>query len=198
MKKVQRQERKREQILQGAARVFAKKGYHATTVEEIAKELGMTKAGIYYYVNDKSDLLYQLYRRAMELLLNSQHEVMESGETADLQVQAMIKHYVRIVSSSHAMFSVVILREHHALPIRKRKEIIELRDRYEANLRRCIETGIEQNVFEPTDVKMAAYVILGALNWIPTWYHPKGERTKEEIGSHFAQQLVEGLRKREG
>lgn len=196
MKKVQRQERKREQILQGAARVFAKKGYHATTVEEIAKELGMTKAGIYYYVNDKSDLLYQLYRRAMELLLTSQREIMGSCETADRQVQAMIQQYVRIVSGSPAMFSVVILREHHALPVRKRKEIIELRDEYEANLRRCIEIGVEQGIFEPTDVKMAAYVILGALNWIPTWYHPRGERTKEEIGSHFALQLVEGMRKR--
>jgi AcrR family transcriptional regulator len=68
-RRTERQEARREQILNGAARVFSKKGYHASTVDEIAKELGLTKASIYYYVSDKSDLLYQLYKRAMTMLL---------------------------------------------------------------------------------------------------------------------------------
>ncbi|MCW5935616.1 MAG: TetR family transcriptional regulator [Fimbriimonadia bacterium] len=193
--KTEKQEQRREQILQGAAKVFARKGYHATTVEEIARELGMTKASIYYYINDKSDLLYQLYRRAMELLLDSQAEIARRAVTADLQLKAMIEEYARIVSGSHAMFSVVVLREHHALSPKRRKEIIAMRDEYEANLRACIEQGIQESTFEPTDVKMAAYVVLGALNWIPTWYNPKGERAKEEIGAIFAERLVHGLMK---
>lgn len=75
-RRTDRQEARREQILSGAARVFSRKGYHASTVDEIAKELGLTKASIYYYVRDKSDLLYQLYKRAMSALLESQTEIL--------------------------------------------------------------------------------------------------------------------------
>ncbi len=194
-RKTERQEARREQILQGAAKVFSKKGYHASTVDEIAKELGLTKASIYYYVRDKSDLLYQLYKRAMELLLESQAEIMARPDSPDQKLRAMIEEYVRIVGGATAMYSVVVLREHNALPPRKRKEIIALRDQYEQAYRECIQQGIEQGLFEPTDVKMASYVILGALNWIPSWYNPRGTLSKETIGRLFADQLVRGLLK---
>lgn len=192
-KRTERRQIRREQILHGAAKVFSKKGYHASTVDEIAKELGLTKASIYYYVSGKSDLLYQVYKRAMEVLLESQAEIMARPEPPDQKLRAMIEEYVRIVGGAAAMYSVVVLREHHALPPRKRKEIIALRDQYEQNYRDCIQQGIDQGLFVPTDVKMSAYVILGALNWIPSWYNPRGNLSKEEIGRLFADQLVRGL-----
>lgn len=194
-RKAERQEARREQILQGAAKVFSKKGFHASTVDEIAKELGLTKASIYYYVQDKSDLLYQLYKRAMELLLESQAEIMARADSPDQKLRAMIEEYVRIVGGATAMYSVVVLREHHALPPRRRKEIIAMRDQYEQTYRECIQQGIDQGIFEPTDVKMASYVVLGALNWIPNWYNPRGALSKETIGRLFAEQLVRGLLK---
>ncbi len=194
-KRTERQEARREQILHGAAKVFSKKGFHASTVDEIARELGLTKASIYYYVADKSDLLYQLYRRAMELLLESQAEIMARKDSPDQKLRAMIEEYVRIVGGAPAMYSVVVLREHHALPPRKRKEIIAMRDRYEQTYQECIQQGIEQGIFEAQDVKMASYVVLGALNWIPNWYNPRGSLSKEEIGRMFAEQLVRGLTK---
>ncbi len=192
-KRTERQEVRREQILNGAARVFSKKGYHASTVDEIAKELGLTKASIYYYVSDKSDLLYQLYKRAMTALLESQLEIMARPDPPDAKLRAMIEEYVRIVASATAVYSVVVLREHQALPPRKRKEIITLRDQYEQNYQQCIQEGIEQGIFEAQDVKMASYVVLGALNWIPNWYNPRGSLSKEQIGRMFAEQLVHGL-----
>ncbi|MDM7461775.1 MAG: TetR/AcrR family transcriptional regulator [bacterium] len=192
-KRTERQEARREQILNGAARVFSKKGYHASTVDEIAKELGLTKASIYYYVSDKSDLLYQLYKRAMTALLESQTEIMARPDPPDAKLRAMIEEYVRIVASASAVYSVVVLREHHALPPRKRKEIIALRDQYEANYQRCIQEGIDRGIFESQDVKMASYVVLGALNWIPNWYNPRGSLSKEQIGRMFAEHLVRGL-----
>lgn len=192
-KRTERQEARREQILSGAARVFSKKGYHASTVDEIAKELGLTKASIYYYVSDKSDLLYQLYKRAMTMLLESQAEIMARPDPPDVKLRAMIEEYVRIVGGATAMYSVVVLREHHALPPRKRREIIAMRDQYEQNYQQCIQEGIEQGIFEAPDVKMASYVVLGALNWIPNWYNPRGSLSKEQIGRMFADQLVRGL-----
>lgn len=192
-KQSERRKVRREQILHGAAKVFSRKGFHASTVDEIAKELGLTKASIYYYVSDKSDLLYQLYKRAMEVLLESQAEILARPDPPDQKLRAMIEEYVRIVGGATAMYSVVVLREHHALPPRKRKEIIAMRDQYEQGFRECVQQGIEQGIFEPTDVKMASYVILGALNWIPSWYNPRGSLSKEEIGRIFADQLVRGL-----
>lgn len=197
-KRTERQEARREQILNGAARVFSKKGYHASTVDEIAKELGLTKASIYYYVSDKSDLLYQLYKRAMTALLESQLEIMARPDPPDAKLHAMIEEYVRIVASATAVYSVVVLREHQALPPRKRKEIIALRDQYEQNYQQCIQEGIEQGIFEAQDVKMASYVVLGALNWIPNWFNPRGSLSKEQIGRMFAEQLVRGLMARRG
>jgi len=194
-RRTERQEARREQILNGAARVFSKKGYHASTVDEIAKELGLTKASIYYYVSDKSGLLYQLYKRAMTMLLESQAAIMARPDPPDAKLAAMIEEYVRIVGGATAMYSVVVLREHHALPPRKRKEIIAMRDQYERAYQQCIQEGIEQGIFEAQDVKMASYVVLGALNWIPSWYNPRGSLSKEQIGKMFAEQLVRGLRK---
>jgi AcrR family transcriptional regulator len=194
-RRTERQEARREQILNGAARVFSKKGYHASTVDEIAKELGLTKASIYYYVSDKSDLLYQLYKRAMTMLLESQAAIMARPDPPDAKLAAMIEEYVRIVGGATAMYSVIVLREHHALPPRKRREIIAMRDQYEQAYQQCIQEGIEQGIFEAQDVKMASYVVLGALNWIPNWYNPRGSLSKEQIGKMFAEQLVRGLRR---
>ncbi len=196
-RRTDRQEARREQILSGAARVFSRKGYHASTVDEIAKELGLTKASIYYYVRDKSDLLYQLYKRAMSALLESQTEILARPDPPDVKLRAMIQEYVRIVASATAMYSVVVLREHQALPPRKRKEIIAMRDQYEQGYHQCIREGIEQGIFEAQDVKMASYVVLGALNWIPNWYNPRGTLSKEQIGQIFAEQLMRGLLKRD-
>lgn len=68
-----------------------------------------------------------------------------------------------------------------------------MRDQYEQAYQQCIQEGIEQGIFEAQDVKMASYVVLGALNWIPNWYNPRGSLSKEQIGRMFAEQLVRGL-----
>jgi len=129
----------------------------------------------------------------MTMLLESQAAIMARPDPPDAKLAAMIEEYVRIVGGATAMYSVIVLREHHALPPRKRKEIIAMRDQYEQAYQQCIQEGIEQGIFEAQDVKMASYVVLGALNWIPNWYNPRGSLSKEQIGKMFAEQLVRGL-----
>ena len=80
-----------------------------------------------------------------------------------------------------------------ALSTERQAEIIAARDRYERDLRKLIEQGVESGEFREVDSKIAAFVILGAINWIARWYRPEGALHARELGTEFANHLLGGL-----
>jgi len=183
--------RRREEILHSALRAFRARGYHATTLEDIAAQLGMRSAALYHYFPDKAAILYQCHRDASAEVERVLKEARQRFTTPREQLAQVIAEHIRVMTEtlqgSPLAFEVTLLPPDH------QAEIIAARDRYERGLRRIIDQGIRKGEFRPIDPKLATFVILGAINWIARWYRPEGPYRSFSLGTGFAEYLVGGL-----
>ncbi|HEY8347053.1 MAG TPA: TetR/AcrR family transcriptional regulator [Symbiobacteriaceae bacterium] len=188
---------RREQVLQAAAALFSRKGYHATTVRDIGEESGMLSGSLYAHIHHKEDLLYELVLRAAERFQAAVRPVVEGeGSASEKLTQAMAAH-LKVVAESLA-HARIFLHEWRALTGKRWEAAAALRREYEDLLARVIRQGVESGEFRPVDEKCARLLVLGALNWTYEWYDPEGPLGPEEIAKRFADIVVEGLRNREG
>lgn len=187
--------KKKEDILRTAVHVLSEKGYHGTTIEEIATKLLMTKGSVYYYFKDKQDLLYQ----SQLMLLGRSIESIEAILCQDLSVieklrKAMIVHIDYIISERSGFEMMVKLEQFFST--KQKEEILQLRDDYGKSFDRLIQAGIEENVFGSVDVKIVRNIILGAMNWITQWYSENGKKGKIELAESISDYLLHLLIKK--
>jgi AcrR family transcriptional regulator len=186
-------ERKRA-ILEAAARVFLRKGVHATGMRDIAAELGMAVGSLYYYFEDKEHLLAFVQEDALAGLLELAERVRGQNLTADARLYLLIVgHVVRLNDTAQGTPGSLAHLEVEMLGDERRPALLASRDRYEQHLRELIEEGIVGGLFRPGDPKVAALTILGAINWTVRWFRPEGGKSAQEIGEEAAELLVRGL-----
>ena len=186
----EKRDRRRREILHAALRAFREKGYHATTLEDIAEHLGVRKTALYHYFTDKDAILFACHQESLAELDRILSGVMDS-ETAAEQLAYLIREHVRVMTDT--LEGSPLAFEVTALSPERQKSVIAGRDRYERALRRVIARGIEEGEFRDVNPKTAAFAILGAINWIARWYRPEGALHAEELGTEFADHLVGGL-----
>ncbi len=187
----EKRERRRAEILHAALRAFREKGYHATTLDDIADDLGLRKTALYHYFPDKESILYECHRESLGELDRLMRDARKRFTSATDRLAHVIREHVRVmtetVEGSPLAFEVTALSpEHH-------DEVIAARDRYERGVRRIIMSGIKTGEFRPVDSKIAVFAILGSINWIAQWYRPEGSIHAPELGAEFADHLVGGL-----
>ncbi|MBI2206256.1 MAG: TetR/AcrR family transcriptional regulator [Candidatus Rokubacteria bacterium] len=181
----------RERILAESARVFNRRGYDATTLDDIARALGVTKAALYYYVENKEDVLYQCHTKALDLATDAVQTALAQTPAPDEQLRIVFRRYIEGMTDQLAG-AVVLLYEGALSPALNRR-ILDRRDAYERMLRGIVEDGIARGIFVPCDSKLVVFAILGALNWIPRWYDAAGPRAATDIATSFAEFFVRGL-----
>jgi len=182
--------RRRDEILQAALRAFRQKGYHATTLDEIAGHLGVRKTALYHYFPDKQAILYECHRRSLreiEQLMKESRSIESPTERLAFVIREHVRVMIDTMEGSPLAFEVPALTEE------RQKKVVAARDRYERELRQLIESGIGCGEFRPVNTKVAVFAILGAVNWIARWYSPEGSLQADELGTEFADQLVAGL-----
>lgn len=183
-------ERKRE-ILEAAARVFRRRGLHATRMRDIAAELEVAVGNLYYYFRGKQDLLAFCQEDALDGLLELAASVGALPEPPDVKLQRLATgHVVRLNETTPGSLAHL---EVEALEGPRRQEVQERRDRYEAALRALLEEGAAAGVFRPLDAAVAARAILGALNWTVKWFRADGDKSAGAIGEEIGALLVRGL-----
>ena len=186
----EKRQRRRQEILHAALRAFKERGYHATTLDDIAERIGVRKTALYHYFPDKEAILYECHRESLaeiERLMNEAREL----DTASEQLAHVIREHVRVMTDT--LEGSPLAFEVTAFSPERQKEMIAARDRYERELRRIIDRGIEEGEFRPVDSKIAVFAVLGAINWIARWYSPEGSVHAPELGAQFADHLVGGL-----
>jgi len=179
-------------IIKVAAKLFSEKGYHDATLEDIAKNLKYTKGSIYYYINSKQELLFQCHELAMDMLINRMEEILATDWPLEVKLREGIKAHIEMVVGEMSLVTVALGQEFE-LQEDYRQIIVGKRDQYERYFRRLVDEGIEKGIFRPVPSKMAVFIIMGAINWIPRWYSEKGSMSKEEIAEFFADYLVRPL-----
>ena len=185
-----RREQRQRDILHAALRAFRENGYHATTLDDIAEHVGVRKTALYHYFPDKEAILYACHRESLNEIRRVMKEAMKL-ETATERLGYVIREHVRVITGN--LDGSPLALEVPALSTERQAEIVAARDRYERDLRKLVEQGVESGEFRQVDSKIAAFVILGAINWIARWYRPEGALHAPELGTEFVDHLMGGL-----
>ncbi len=182
---------KREAVLRTAVQIFNEKGYQASTLDEVAERLNVTKPTLYYYVKNKEEILYECVRIGLTMLQEAIHEVGSSGGSAIDKLTAAMRKYTEIVTMDFGM--CVIRVGEDPLPPDSKLKIRGIKASIDLEFRELIIQGIAEGSIRPCDPKIAAFTIAGAISWIGRWYQPNGDLTVNEIADQCIRHLTEGL-----
>ena len=183
-----------ENILAESARLFNLRGYHGTSLNDIARAFGVSKAALYYHVKSKEDIVFRCYQRVMDLGIEGVNQARSLAAAPDEELTVALRHYIEGLTTHWS--GAVVLLDARPLTPRLHARIVRQRDEYERRLREIITRGIEAGVFMPYDPKLVGFAILGALNWILKWHNPAGQRSPQEIADVLSSYLVRGLQAR--
>ncbi|MDX1631315.1 MAG: TetR/AcrR family transcriptional regulator [Thermoanaerobaculia bacterium] len=186
-----RQDERRREILGAAARVFRRRGFHDAGMREIAAELDMAVGNLYYYFQNKRELLAYCQMETLDELLASAGRIGELEIPADGKLRRLIRSHLR--SLHEGTPGSLAHLEVESLSDDWRPRVIAKRNRYERALRSLVETGIRDGSFRPVDPGVAVRTILGALNWTVRWYRPGGRLDLSRVETEICSLLVDGL-----
>lgn len=189
----QEREIKRDAVLHTAAQIFNEKGYHATSLDEVAERLQITKPTLYYYIKSKDDILFLCVCRGLELMQAAILEVERSGGSAHDKMIAAMRQYAAIVTMDFGMCLIRVGED--PLPPESRKKLRQMKGAIDQEFRDLIMQGMAEGTMVDCDPKLAAFAIAGALSWIGRWYHPDGPHTPEQIAEQFINLMMFGIRK---
>ena len=184
---------RKQKIIDTAASLFHRKGYVSTTLDDVAGELGISKAALYHYVGSKDELLSIIYTQAFENVFKDTYEISGMNLPPDEKLRRIIRNHINnIIIKDLSMFSV-FFSEESQLPEKDFKKIREEKKKYTRIVEKIVEAGISLGVFKKADPKLQSYAILGMCNWIYKWYKPeKTPYTPEQIADHFIALLQNG------
>jgi AcrR family transcriptional regulator len=185
---------KRVEILKSAAAAFRHRGYHGASVEEIAQALEMTKGNLYYYFKNKEAILFACHQYSLDLLLGVFDEVQKSADPADQKLRRLIQAFVHMILDE--LHGTALFLDLEALSKPHLRQIVRRRDEFDRGLRQILREGMRTGVFTEGDPKLLGFAILGAINWIPRWFDPRGAALSTEIADTFADFVVAGLKER--
>ena len=170
---------KRRAVLREAAQAFNRQGYHATTLDTVAKRLGITKAAIYHYFPNKNALLKACFDEVMDAAFANLAHATATGRNGREKLRSVFAGYLRHIVDELTV-AVVVLEDGALMP-EDRRDAYAKRDRFERALRDLVEEGIKDRSIVPCDPKLVIMALLGAVNWVPRWYRHDGEWSTEQL-----------------
>lgn len=181
----------KNRMLRAAAICFNHKGYSGTSLKDVASHLGLTDAALYYYVRNKEELVYLCYLRAAELGKAALDEAIAADGTALDKVQLYIRLHSEFMVGDPG--PVAIMSEIPSLKPEHRDDVLERSRLHSARFEELLRQGIDDGSIRDCDVRMTGNAIMGALNWIPKWYHGD-EDVASQVLESFPEILSRGLR----
>jgi AcrR family transcriptional regulator len=181
----QAKESRADQLLETATLLFKEKGYHNTSMQDLADALGMQKGSLYYYIDSKEELLRELLEQATSILGAQIDEIYAADLSPSEKLRRALENHGQAMMD-HLNLVTVYLQEYRSLPPERLQEVLATREHYEQRLMQILEDGIASGEFRPVDVKMTVFGFLGMLNWTHQWFSPDGKLTSEQIAAILA------------
>jgi AcrR family transcriptional regulator len=202
----------KQEILRIAARLFQQRGYDATSMNDVAAALRLSKGGLYHHFQSKDEILYEIMNHAMEItqerVLKPVRGIADPGE----RLRMLIRLHIEVVLSPRDREITVMLHENHPLPpsLRKRinarkKEYIHFVERLIAEVQENVQkkfrdkaekTGRENGAYgakPKVSPRAAAFALLGMINWIYQWYKPEGDLQAQNLIPQFTDLIFGGI-----
>jgi len=186
-----RHEDKLSAILRIAAQQFATNGYEATSLDVIADKLGMHKATLYHYVDNKDSILYQCLVRSFGDL----DQVMERMQDRSIPVMERLRIFVRSLAAAqnNDYGRCQVLVGSRPLDSKAGEEIQRFKRRLDQTVRGLITEGIADGSIRPCHPGVFSAMLFGALNWVPRWHKEGGKLSIQDVADSFIDMLARGI-----
>jgi TetR/AcrR family transcriptional regulator, cholesterol catabolism regulator len=182
---------RRQELSRQAARLFAQKGYHGTSIGDLAEALGVQKGSLYAHIQGKEDLLYETMRAGAAAFHAGLDAIPEELRPTE-KIRLALRSHLRVVADQLEV-ATVFVQEWKYLEGARRDEIVAERRRYEERIRELFREGREQSELRTDlDEGMATLLLLSAANWAYTWLKP--ETDTDALGDRLYGLLVDGMR----
>jgi TetR/AcrR family transcriptional regulator, cholesterol catabolism regulator len=182
---------RREELTRVAARLFAERGYEATSLADLAGALGIQKASLYHHIGSKEDLLWEVARAGGEAFHAALDAVPEELPAPE-RIRLALRGHLRVVAEQLDA-ATVFTREWRALAGERRERFLAERRRYEERIRDLFRDGVEGGELRTDlDPAAAALLFLSAANWAYTWLRPGGDT--DALADRFHGVLLDGMR----
>jgi AcrR family transcriptional regulator len=192
----ERYEQRRQEVIDAAARVFAQRGYHATTVDDLVEATGLQRGGLYHYIGGKLELLIACHERFIEPLLEDARAVAAADQPPDRQIRAIAAALMGDIASYRDQVTV-FLHEWRIIESEPAwQDIRAKREEFEQIVVDILERGRAQGVFAFDDARLTVLAFLGMINYSYQWYDLQGRVTPEQVAEHFATIFLDGVARR--
>jgi AcrR family transcriptional regulator len=183
-----------EEVLQSAANIFFAKGFHATSIEDVARDVGMLKGSLYYYIKSKDDLLFRLLLAGIEdgdAFIARQID--PEGDPVE-QLERAIRAQIDYIIQNRVPFGL-FLHEFDSLSGKKQHKLISVMSRYNSRFVELVQRGQEQGRIIGGEPWIIVNGILGMCNWLYRWYDTDEISDPEQVKEIFLRMLLQGIHK---
>lgn len=174
-------------IIDAAIKLFSEKGYAATSIRDISKEVDMKSASLYHYIESKNDLLDLIMTRYLKELINGAKQTLNnlSDDRPEIALRNLIKFHVES-HGKEKLAALVVDTEYRSLGGASKEEIRQLRKDYENLWQDILEKGRKKGVFQFSDIKITSFALIGLCTGVAHWYQDGGRLDLNEIAEQYA------------
>jgi TetR/AcrR family transcriptional regulator, cholesterol catabolism regulator len=184
----------RQEILHTAARLFQQRGYDATSMNDVAAALKLSKGGLYHHFESKDDILFEIMNHAMDLTQERVVAPVRAIADPEERLRALIRLHIETVLSPRDREITVMLHENHPLPPALRKRINLRKKEYVHFVETLIgEVQRARKAKGAVSARAAAFALLGMINWIYQWYKPEGDLQAQNLIPQFTDLVFGGI-----
>jgi TetR/AcrR family transcriptional regulator, cholesterol catabolism regulator len=182
---------RRTELTREAARLFAERGYHGTSIGDLAKAMGVQKGSLYAHIASKQDLLYETMRDGSEAFHAALDAIPDDLKVTE-RIRLALRAHLRVVAEQLDV-ATVFIREWRYLEGERAAEFVAERRRYEERFRALFREGRERGELRTDlDDQAAVLLVLSAANWAYTWLPPDADT--DELADRFFATLLDGVR----
>jgi TetR/AcrR family transcriptional regulator, cholesterol catabolism regulator len=186
-------EARRADLVASAAKLFAQRGYHATSMSDLTEAASLQRGGIYHYIDSKSDLLYMINENVIGPLAAEVREIGERDDPPEQALRALAHAFLGSIATHNEEVRVV-LHEWKAIEERPDWEQIRAaRRELEGVVEQVLQRGLDEGVFELPDVRLACLGFLNMVNHSYTWYDPAGRWPASRVADAFCDIFLGGI-----
>lgn len=183
---------RQEQIFLAARRLFREKGYHGTTMQDIADAVRLQKGSLYLHIASKEDLLFHIVSAGVESTLRELEEINRLPLPPCEKLKEAVRHHIAFTASEKDTLGVLLEDARHLSPGRNKLIAGQLK-RYEEIFESILEEGMRIGEFRPMDVKVVSFAFLGMCNWLYRWYSTSGRLAPGQISNIFVNLILGSL-----
>ncbi len=186
------------EILQAAARVFRRKGFHAARIQDIADEVGMQKGSLYHYISTKEDLLHGLVEGALERMVEETRAILGTGHSAPQKLAMAIEIHLRQTQEDRDIWGILQREDLDLLNRNSPTDIRKLMKDYESLWARILKEGVDTGEFDPSlDRRVVVQGVVGMCRAVYMWFKPDGRLPIQEVARILAEISLHGLQRQQ-